>query len=104
MPKAVALIRCNALSVAAEHAAPAPAEALPIFLAGSCPLKSDGPSCGVVDFATWAVKCIEKMKDALAETGAGHEDVIPARILDPRTCTRRLSRTGGSSGGMGGHP
>ena len=44
MPSAVSLIRSAALSDAAEYAyaATAPADARLVFLAGSCPLESDG--------------------------------------------------------------
>ncbi|MCT1655749.1 RidA family protein [Brachybacterium muris] len=83
MPKAVTLIRSNALSDAAEYAyaATVPAEARLIFLAGSCPLNSDGSTCGEGDFAAQAAKCIENMKVALGEADAALEDVIATRVL-----------------------
>jgi hypothetical protein len=49
MPRAVTLIRSDALSDAAEYAyaATAPAGARLVFLAGSCPLNQDGSTHGV---------------------------------------------------------
>ena len=81
MPKAVTLIRSNALSDAAEYAyaATAPAEARLIFLAGSCPLNSDGSTCGEGDFAAQAAKCIENMKVALGEADAAL-DVLTGEV------------------------
>ena len=83
MPKAVTLIRSASLSDAAEYAyaATAPAESRLIFLAGSCPLNTDGSTFGVGDFAAQAAKCIENMKVALGEAGATIEDVITSRVL-----------------------
>lgn len=50
-PRAVTLIRSNTLSDRAQYAyaATAPAEARLIFLAGSCPLNSDGSTFGEGD-------------------------------------------------------
>ena len=83
MAKAVTLIRSDALSSAAEYAyaATAPAEARLIFLAGSCPLNKDGSTYGHGDFAAQAAKCIENLRLALAEAGAGIDDVICTRVL-----------------------
>lgn len=83
MPKAVTLIRSTSLSDAAEYAyaATAPADARPIFLAGSCPLNEDGSTAGVGDFAAQAAKCLENMNVALAEAGADIDDVISTRLL-----------------------
>ncbi|MDH6195541.1 enamine deaminase RidA (YjgF/YER057c/UK114 family) [Mycobacterium frederiksbergense] len=82
MPKTVTLIRSNSLSdVQYAYAATAPAEARLVFLAGSCPLNSDGSTCGKGDFATQAAKCIENMKVALAEADATLDDVIATRVL-----------------------
>lgn len=83
MTKVVTLIRSSSLSDAAEYAyaATAPADARLIFLAGSCPLNEDGSTAGVGDFAAQAAKCIENMNIALAEAGAGIDDVISTRVL-----------------------
>src|SRR5690606_35394687 len=83
MSKAVTLIHSSALSDVAQYAyaATAPAEARLVFLAGSCPLNSDGTTCGAGDFAAQAAKCIDNMKVALGESGATLEDVIATRVL-----------------------
>ncbi|OYO01085.1 enamine deaminase RidA (YjgF/YER057c/UK114 family) [Propionibacteriaceae bacterium ES.041] len=83
MPKAVTLIRSKLLSDVAEYAyaATAPAEARLVFLAGACPLDSDGSTCNEGDFAGQAAKCVENMKIALGEAGATLQDVIATRVL-----------------------
>lgn len=83
MPKAVTLIRSSSLSDTAEYAyaATAPADARLIFLAGSCPLKEDGSTVGIGDYAAQAAKCIENMSTALAAARASIEDVISTRVL-----------------------
>lgn len=83
MPKAVTLIRSSSLSSAAQYAyaATARAESRLIFLAGACPLNSDGSTFGEGDFAAQAPKCIENMKVALGDAGATLEDVIATRVL-----------------------
>ncbi|MDF2667211.1 MAG: putative translation initiation inhibitor, yjgF family [Microbacterium sp.] len=83
MPSAVTLIRSSTLSQVAQYAyaATAPAEARLIFLAGSCPLNADGSTAGVGDYAAQAASCIENLRTALAEAGAGITDVISTRVL-----------------------
>ncbi|MGX5359138.1 RidA family protein [Kocuria sp. KH4] len=82
MPKAVTLIRSDALSDAQyAYAATAPTEARLVFLAGSCPLEKDGTTAAVGDYAGQAVKCIENMTIALSAAGAALEDVISTRVL-----------------------
>jgi len=83
MPTAVSLIRAAALSDRAEYAyaATAPAEARLIFLTGSCPLNLDGTTAGIGDYAAQAAKCVENMRIALGEAGAGITDVISTRVL-----------------------
>lgn len=83
MPKAVTLIRSQTLSTAAEYAyaATAPADARLVFLAGSCPLNTDGTTYGEGDYAAQAAKCIENMTIALGEAGCALEDVIATRVL-----------------------
>jgi enamine deaminase RidA (YjgF/YER057c/UK114 family) len=83
MPSAVTLIRSSTLSQVAQYAyaATAPAEARLIFLAGSCPLNTDGSTVGVGDYAAQAASCIENLRTALAEAGAGITDVISTRVL-----------------------
>lgn len=83
MGSSVRLIRSSTLSDAAEYAyaATAPRDARLIFLAGACPLNDDGTTAGVGDYAAQATKCIETMRQALAEAGAGIEDVVSTRVL-----------------------
>jgi enamine deaminase RidA (YjgF/YER057c/UK114 family) len=83
MPTSVELIRTSTLSTVAEYAyaATAPKDARLIFLAGACPLNSDGTTAAVGDYAGQAVVCIETMTRALAAAGATIEDVISTRVL-----------------------
>ncbi|MEV6138319.1 Rid family hydrolase [Nocardia sp. NPDC051990] len=83
MPRAVTLIRSNALSDVAEYAyaATAPADSRLIFLAGACPLNSDGTTAAIGDYAGQATKAVENMRIALEEAGASLEDVISTRVL-----------------------
>ena len=76
---AVSLIRAPELSGAPyAYAASAPAGARLIFLAGACPLNTDGTTAAVGDYAGQAAKCIETLQGALAAAGAGLTDARPA--------------------------
>lgn len=79
----VKLIRSNELASRAQYAyaATAPADARLIFLAGACPLHTDGSTAAVGNFAGQAQKCIENMRIALKAAGASIEDVISTRVL-----------------------
>ncbi|MFJ3394469.1 RidA family protein [Leifsonia aquatica] len=83
MSSAVSLIRSSALSDVAQYAyaATAPKDARLIFLAGACPLESDGSTAAVGDYAGQAAKCIETMTTALQAAGATLTDVISTRVL-----------------------
>ncbi|GAA3089138.1 hypothetical protein GCM10017562_69620 [Streptomyces roseofulvus] len=83
MPSAVSLIRSSSLSDVAEYAyaATAPAEARLIFLAGACPLDAEGATVAVGDVAGQAAACVENLRTALRDAGAGMEDVISTRVL-----------------------
>lgn len=83
MTSAVRLIRSSTLSNVAEYAyaATAPAESRLIFLAGACPLNDDGTTAAIGNYAGQAAKCIENLTQALADAGAGLEDVISTRVL-----------------------
>jgi Putative translation initiation inhibitor, yjgF family len=76
-------IRVGALSNVAQYAyaATAPQNARLIFLAGACPLDSDGTTIAVGDHAGQAAACIETMTTALAAASATLEDVISTRVL-----------------------
>lgn len=80
---AVSLIRAPELSDAAEYAyaATAPAGARLIFLAGACPLNTDGTTAAVGDYAGQAARCVETLQGALAAAGAELTDVISTRVL-----------------------
>jgi len=81
--RAITLIRSASLSDVAEYAyaATAPPESRLIFLAGACPLNGDGSTAAPGDYAGQAVKAIENMRTALADSGASLEDVISTRVL-----------------------
>ncbi|WP_031012020.1 RidA family protein [Streptomyces sp. NRRL F-5727] len=83
MPRAVTLIRSSSLSDVAEYAyaATAPADARLIFLAGACPLDAEGATVAVGDVAGQAAACVENLRTALKDAGAGIEDVISTRVL-----------------------
>ncbi|MFD8012872.1 RidA family protein [Streptomyces sp. NPDC058955] len=83
MPRAVTLIRSSTLSDVAEYAyaATAPAEARLIFLAGACPLDAEGATVAVGDVAGQAAACVENLRTALKDAGAGLADVISTRVL-----------------------
>lgn len=83
MPRAVSLIRSATLSGVAEYAyaATAPAEARLIFLAGACPIDADGATVAVGDYPGQAAACVENLRTALKDAGAGVEDVISTRVL-----------------------
>jgi enamine deaminase RidA (YjgF/YER057c/UK114 family) len=83
MARGITLIRSSSLSDIAEYAyaATAPARARLIFLAGSCPLNSDGSTAAIGDYAGQAEKAVENMRIALSEAGASLHDVISTRVL-----------------------
>ena len=83
MGDAVNLIRVDGLcgSVPYAYAATAPKDARYVFLAGACPLDTDGHTVAVGDFAGQAGACVENMKVALDAAGAGIADVIFLRVL-----------------------
>ncbi|MFF2272894.1 RidA family protein [Agromyces sp. NPDC058136] len=82
-PTAVTLVRSESLftGVPYAYAATAPADARFVFLAGVCPLNADGTTAGVGDIAAQAAKCVENLRTALADAGAGLIDVISTRVL-----------------------
>ena len=79
----VRLIRSGSLSGVAQYAyaATAPAGSRLIFLAGACPLNSDGTTAAPGDYAGQAVKAFQNMRTALADAGASVEDVLSTRVL-----------------------
>lgn len=83
MPRPIELIRSSTLFNGVEYAyaATAPKDARLIFLAGSCPLKEDGTTAAVGDFAGQAQVCLANLREALAAAGASIQDVISTRVL-----------------------
>jgi enamine deaminase RidA (YjgF/YER057c/UK114 family) len=81
-PTAVELIRSSVLSPAEyAHAATAPADARVVFLAGSCPLDTNGATVAPGDHAAQAAQCVANLRQALADAGARLTDVISTRVL-----------------------
>ena len=80
---AVELIRAPDLSDVAEYAyaATAPAGSRLIFLAGACPLNTDGSTAAVGDYAGQAAQALANLRAALAAAGADLTDVISTRVL-----------------------
>ena len=78
----VTLIRSRSLSGAEyAYAATVPAGSRLIFLAGACPLNSDGTTAAPGDYAGQAAKALQNMQTALADASASVEDVISTRVL-----------------------
>ena len=77
------LVRAEGLyaSVPYAYAATAPKDARLVFLAGACPLDTEGHTVAVGDFAGQAIACVENMKIALGAAGAVVADVIFLRVL-----------------------
>ena len=63
------------------YGAVAPAHARTVYLAGSCPLDSDGCIVAVGDVVRQASVCVDNMKMALARAGADLDDVVFVRVL-----------------------
>ncbi len=78
----VSLVRSGSLAATEyAYAATAPAGARLIFMAGSCPLHSDGSTGSVGDIAGQARMCLANLKVALADAGAKLTDLISTRVL-----------------------
>lgn len=83
IPSGISLIRSARLSNVAEYAyaATVPAGMTLVFPAGACPLDADGRTVGVGDIRGQAACAIENLRTALAEAGAGLDDVVSSRVL-----------------------
>ncbi|MDQ1127932.1 RidA family protein [Microbacterium sp. SORGH_AS_0888] len=82
MSPGVRLVRSAELSPAPyAYASIVPAGSRLVFLAGACPLEKDGTTAAVGDYAGQAAQCIETLRQALRDAGAGIEDVVSTRIL-----------------------
>ena len=80
---AVHLIRSPGLSDVAQYAyaATAPADSRLVFLAGACPLDSDGNTVAIGDYAGQAQQVMTNLVTALSDSGAALTDVIYTRVL-----------------------
>lgn len=76
------LVRSTALSHAGEHAdaAVVPAGSRLVLTAGACPLDADGRTVGVGDVAAQARQVVANLRTALADAGAGLDDVVRTTI------------------------
>ncbi|MGN6409531.1 MAG: RidA family protein [Curtobacterium sp.] len=83
MTSVVQLIRTGALSDVAEYAyaASVPAGSRLVFLAGACPLDTDGRTVAVGDVRAQAAQCVANLRTALAAAGAGIADLAQTRVL-----------------------
>jgi enamine deaminase RidA (YjgF/YER057c/UK114 family) len=52
-----------------------------ISVGGTAPVDSEGNTVGIGDPAAQARKCLEIIKDALENAGAGMEDVVRTRVM-----------------------
>src|SRR3954447_16185591 len=68
-------------SVPYAYAATAAAGARLVFLAGACPLDTEGHTVAVGDFVGQGIACVENMKIALGAVDAVVTDVIFLRVL-----------------------
>ena len=83
MPASVQLIRSTGLwsGTAYAHAASVSSEARLVFLAGACPLDSEGRVLSAGDYRGQAEACLDTMRAALLAAGANLDDVISTRVL-----------------------
>lgn len=93
MVSAVELIRSESLyaGVPYAYAATAPASVRLIFLAGSCPLTSDGTKAAVGDYRGQAGRAVANLLTALSDASAQLSDVISTRILVATTARADLN-------------
>jgi enamine deaminase RidA (YjgF/YER057c/UK114 family) len=77
------LIRSSELfpGVPYAYAATAPIDARMVYIAGACPLNSDGTIAAVGDIHGQTRKCLENMHSALRAAGAEITDVVFTRVL-----------------------
>lgn len=91
MSSVVQLIRASALAAAPyADAATAPAGTRLIFLAGSCPLNSDGTTASPGDYAAQASRCVDTLSEALRAAGASLTDVLSTRVLVASSARQNL--------------
>lgn len=82
MNSAIRLIRAAELSDAPyAYASVVEGPVRLVFLAGACPLETDGTTAAPGDYAGQAAKCVETLTEALRAAGATLEDVVNTRVL-----------------------
>jgi enamine deaminase RidA (YjgF/YER057c/UK114 family) len=82
MKKKISLVHSkNLASVDYAYASKVPAGMNLLFLAGSCPLTTEGIVPHIDDYRLQAKLCVENLKVALKECNASLEDVVYTRVL-----------------------
>src|SRR5690625_3223801 len=83
MSSAVELIRSTRLSDVAQYAyaATVPTGVRLVFLAGSCPLDTEGRTVAPGDVVRQTEQCIANLTTALEDSGATLTDVVSTRVL-----------------------
>jgi enamine deaminase RidA (YjgF/YER057c/UK114 family) len=82
MASVVSLLRSATLAdTPYAYAASVPAGSRLLFMAGACPLGSDGDTVGVDDYVEQATVCLDNLEQALADAGAALTDVVTTRVL-----------------------
>ncbi len=96
MATSVRLVQTAGLSTAVpySYAAVAPPDSALVFLAGACPLDSDGRTVAVGDVAGQAAVCMKNVRVALAASGAELTDVVFVRVLVASLSRKDLAGAG----------
>ncbi len=82
MNKKISLIHtANLASVDYAYAARVPSGMELLYMAGACPIDTNGEVPYVNDYALQAKLCVENLKQALRDCGAVLEDVAYTRVL-----------------------
>jgi enamine deaminase RidA (YjgF/YER057c/UK114 family) len=82
MTSVVSLLRSSSLAdTPYAYAASVPGGSRLLFMAGACPLRSDGSTAGPGDHAEQARVCLDNLEQALADAGAALTDVASTRVL-----------------------
>ena len=91
MASAISLLRSSTLAETPyAYGTSVPAGSRLLFMAGACPLGSDGSTLGAGDRLEQARVCLDNLEEALAEAGAALTDVVTTRILVVATAREDL--------------
>ena len=94
MTSVVSLLRSTSLAdTPYAYAASVSAGSRLLFMAGACPLRSDGSTAGPGDHAEQARVCLDNLEQALADAGAGMTDIVSTRVLVVATTREDLVTT-----------